>query len=139
VSQQRQTKQNRAVLAELRVSCGHLTADELYRRLRLRLPNISLGTVYRNLEKLVVAGHILQVDVPGGQRRFDGTAQPHPHVRCRLCGRVEDVAVGSGVQFPGISAVRRGAVTEYAVEGYRVDLYGLCPACASGAEPRSGE
>jgi Fur family ferric uptake transcriptional regulator len=85
------TKQRQVILEELRMMHSHPTADELYERVRIRMPRISLGTVYRNLEKLAGSGIIRRLDNAGSQMRFDGDLHGHQHIRCISCGRIEDI------------------------------------------------
>ena len=120
----RKTRQRRVLLEELRGLKTHPTADELYARVRKRLPRISLGTVYRNLEQFVRDGTIRRID-DGAQRRFDGDVHDHYHVRCVRCGRVGDVEIAR------IKEVEREAqrVSGYRITGHRVVFTGLCPAC----------
>lgn len=87
----RNTYQRKIVLEELRKTTAHPTADELYEAVRKRIPNISLGTVYRNLEILSACGQVLKLDLGEGKKRFDATTEPHYHLRCIKCGRVIDV------------------------------------------------
>jgi len=87
----RSSRQRSLILSELRKVTSHPTADEVYDMVRRIMPRISLGTVYRNLDLLVERGMVLRLGAPGGQRRFDGNAEPHPHLRCVVCSRVEDI------------------------------------------------
>ncbi len=87
----RNTYQRKVVLEELKKTTAHPTADELYEAVRKRLPNISLGTVYRNLEILSACGQALKLDLGEGKKRFDATTKPHYHLRCIKCGKVIDV------------------------------------------------
>jgi Fur family ferric uptake transcriptional regulator len=87
----RMTKQRQVILEELRMMHDHPTADELYERVRARMPRISLGTVYRNLDMLAGAGTIRRLENTGSQMRFDGDLHDHPHVRCISCGRIVDI------------------------------------------------
>jgi len=87
----RMTHQRKVVLEELKKTTAHPTADELYETVRKRLPNVSLGTVYRNLEILSACGQALKLDLGEGKKRFDATMEPHYHLRCVKCGRVIDV------------------------------------------------
>ena len=86
------TAQREAILRELRSVTSHPTADELYAMLRPEMPQISLGTVYRNLEQMSQAGIIRKLETAGKQKRFDGDLSPHHHMRCRCCGAVVDIA-----------------------------------------------
>ena len=79
------TNQRRVILEELRSVTSHPTADELYSMIREKLPKISLGTVYRNLELLSSAGQIMKLELSGKQKRFDGRPDQHFHMRLPFC------------------------------------------------------
>jgi Fur family ferric uptake transcriptional regulator len=121
----RNTPQRRVVLEELRHLKSHPTAAELYAIVRRRLPRISLGTVYRNLEVLHEDGMIRKMEFAGSESRFDGMMEKHDHVRCTECGRIEDVFPSSPDQDLKPPAELAG----FAVEGYRLEYYGSCPSC----------
>ncbi|WP_461210668.1 Fur family transcriptional regulator [Desulfocurvus sp. DL9XJH121] len=122
---QRMTKQRRIILDELRKLTSHPTADELYEIVRKRLPRISLGTVYRNLEVLSENGDILKLESAGSQKRFDGEARAHCHVRCVHCGRVGDVE--GEVPAPSVAGVTAPGFT---ITQGSVEFYGVCERCA---------
>ena len=88
---QRNTRQRQVVLGELKQLTSHPTAADLYEITRARMPKISLGTVYRNLELLAENGVIQKLDIGGSEARFDGNPERHYHVRCVRCERVDDV------------------------------------------------
>lgn len=69
----------------------HPTADMVYLHVRKEYPNISLGTVYRNLNLLADMGDILKITTPNGGDRFDGRTDPHYHITCSHCGNVYDL------------------------------------------------
>lgn len=120
------TRQRRVILEELGKVTSHPTASELYEMVRKRLPRISLGTVYRNLEILSERGVIQKLHFGGGtQRRFDGNARNHYHIRCTGCGRVDDVPIEA---MAGLEKAARGA-SEYEITGHRLEFLGLCPHC----------
>ncbi len=119
------TAQRRVILEELKKVTSHPTADELYRMVKKRLPRVSLGTIYRNLEILAESGLIQKIEVPGTTRRFDGTADDHLHLRCTSCGAVRDIELGDTVTLPGVPRDVDGC----RVTGCRLDLTGLCPQC----------
>jgi Fur family transcriptional regulator, ferric uptake regulator len=124
----RNTPQRRVVLEELCQMNSHPTAAELYAVVRRRLPRISLGTVYRNLEVLHEDGKIGKMEFAGGESRFDGTIEPHDHLRCTECGWIQDI-------FPEDSGSRPTAPAEMAgfvVTGYRLEYQGFCPRCRNG-------
>ena len=105
MSKTRMTNQRRIILEELRKVDTHPTVDELYTIVKARMPHISLGTVYRNLDLLAEMGEVLKIDSAGSMRRFDGRVEPHRHVRCHVCGRVADVFT-DGEDEPGIGSLR---------------------------------
>ncbi len=123
---QRMTKQRRIILEELRKLKSHPTADELYDIVRERLPRISLGTVYRNLDVLWENGDVLKLESAGSQKRFDGDVSPHCHVRCMRCGRVGDVLE----PMHGVDA------SSYTAPGFDIthaviEFFGVCDDCAA--------
>ncbi len=121
----RNTKQRQVVLEELRCLTSHPTASNLYEIVRQRLPKISLGTVYRNLELLVQQGAIQKLEHAGSEARFDGNCTQHYHVRCVRCGRVDDAH-----DVPRDAAVSRiKDVCGYDVLEHRLEFIGICPHC----------
>ncbi|MBG0775417.1 MAG: transcriptional repressor [Desulfovibrionaceae bacterium] len=124
-SAKRMTIQRRVILEELRKVTSHPTADEVYEMVRRRLPRVSLGTVYRNLDLLAESGEILKLERAGAQMRFDGNAEDHYHVRCVRCGRVADVH--AKVQPPRILDCN---VDGFTITGSSLEFFGVCDYCA---------
>jgi Fur family ferric uptake transcriptional regulator len=124
----RMTKQRQVILEELTKINSHPTADELYEHVRRRLPRISLGTVYRNLELLSRHGLIKKLDIGGSQMRFDGDLERHHHVRCIRCGHIEDLPSDTGLTECDREMIRS---TGFDVVERRVEFLGVCPACKS--------
>lgn len=122
---ERNTKQRSVILDELQKLTSHPTAAGLYEIVRRRLPRISLGTVYRNLEFLSQKGVVQKLDFGGDEARFDGNPSRHDHVRCLKCGRVADIHF-----HPlDLSASNPNDFSGYCVSGYRLELLGICPTC----------
>jgi len=119
------TRQRQVILEEIRKMEHHPNADQVYEAVRRRMPRISLGTVYRNLESLSRAGIINKLELGGTKKRFDGMLEVHHHVRCIECGRLENV---SSVSTPDIESAFRGACG-YQITGYQLILTGICPDC----------
>lgn len=128
----RMTHQREVVLHELRRCQTHPTADELYERIRKKLPRISLATVYRNLEILAEAGLIGKLEVSGRQKRFDWDPSDHAHISCIHCHRVDNLD-NSELPCPRVlPAQERG----YEITGCRIEFFGLCPICRQRTTPQ---
>ena len=95
----RMTRQRKVILEELRKVDTHPSADEVYEMVRKRIPRISLGTVYRNLEILSERGDIQKLELGCTLKRFDGVPENHYHIRCVDCGRVVDAPGDCGVKI----------------------------------------
>ena len=124
-NQFRITQQRRIILEELRNLDTHPTAYEVYELVRKRLPRISLGTVYRNLETLAESGMIQKLETAGTRKRFDGVIANHYHVRCTKCGRVADVPVALISKIDKIAA----EASEFEILWHRLEFGGTCPRC----------
>lgn len=121
----RNTRQRRTILEVLRAERSHPTAAELHEKARRKLPRLSLGTVYRNLERLVAEGHARRIESPGGPSRFDGDIEPHHHISCSRCGRIDDLPLMAACP----PEVEMPAEMGYEIEGCRLELTGVCPEC----------
>jgi len=120
------TNQRRVILEELRKLTSHPTADELYEIVRIRLPQISLGTVYRNLEQLSIAGIIKKLELSGKQKRFDGNINLHYHMRCKKCHCVVDV---EHAKLMDLEFILNNLISDLDFQGYHLELLGLCKNC----------
>ena len=121
----RMTRQRQLILDEIRKLKNHPTADEIYRILREKMPRISLGTVYRNLETLSKTGLLRKIDVGGTQKRFDGDISDHYHVRCMKCSRVDDLYIDTD---KGLTKKARRA-SDFEILRHNIEFIGLCPEC----------
>ena len=84
------SRQREEIIKVLRSTYTHPTAAWVYSRVKEVIPNISLGTVYRNLAALSETGEILSLSVGDGFEHFDGNPAPQAHLHCRLCGKIAD-------------------------------------------------
>ncbi len=121
----RNTRQRTVILEELQKVTSHPTAADLYEMVRRRLPKVSLGTVYRNLELLSQSGTIQKLTLGGSESRFDGNPDRHYHVRCVRCGRVDDLP-GPTEELAREYAVQMAG---YEILGHRLEYMGICPDC----------
>lgn len=121
----RNTKQRQLILNELKRLHSHPTADEIYIAIKKRLPQISLATVYRNLEFLSESGMILKLETAGQQKRFDGNPSNHYHARCIKCGSISDIPSRP------LPSIRKfiNKISNFEVKDYRLKLIGICPKC----------
>ncbi len=123
--QTRMTVQRSVILDELRKLNTHPTADELYNIVRKRLPRISLGTVYRNLEHLAQSETILKLNIGENIKRFDGCCDKHHHATCLVCGRIYDIPLEDMPEEP------RPKVPGFTVTGANIFFEGYCTGCRS--------
>lgn len=121
----RLTTQRQIILEELGKVKTHPTANEVYDMVRKRLPRIGLGTVYRNLELMADSGIILKLEVGGTQKRFDATVEPHYHVRCSSCGRVDDIDIDVQEHIDAKAA----EASNYVILGHHIEFTGICQDC----------
>lgn len=119
------SKQRESIKNFLVTRYDHPTAETVYLNIRREFPNISLGTVYRNLNLLAEIGEIQKLSPGIGPDRFDGNPAPHYHFICRHCGCVMDLTV-SGLDHINILA---GQDFDGEIEGHITYLYGACPSC----------
>ena len=118
----RSSKQRDAVLQVLRCSCDHPTADMIFERVREQIPNISLGTVYRNLGQLKDEGFITIVESSDTKVHYEGNLTDHIHFLCKSCHNITDVFCETQVPT---------ALTDMGlqVESAKTVYYGLCNSC----------
>ena len=105
----------------------HPTADDVYMGLRQEFPNLSLGTVYRNLTLLSDHGELLRLRLGDGADRFDAATYPHYHFICQECGSVEDL------MSPIIDEINNqvGQGFEGQILSHSAQFYGKCTNCMS--------
>lgn len=126
----RLTTQRQIILEELGKVTSHPTANEVYDMVRKRLPRIGLGTVYRNLELMAESGLILKLEVGGTQKRFDATIDPHYHIRCSQCEKVDDIDIPVQHHINEIAS----DATHYKILGHHIEFTGICSQCSQTNE-----
>ncbi len=117
--------QREAIRQFLAGRTDHPTADTIYTCLREEYPNLSLGTVYRNLALLADMGEIQRIHTGIGPERFDGRISPHQHFICTRCGRVYDV------ESDNLEAVIKLAAKSCPgkIDSCTANFYGICSNC----------
>jgi Fe2+ or Zn2+ uptake regulation protein len=121
----RNTTQRAVILDEVRAAGAHLTAGELFERVRRRYPSIAYGTVYRSLHLLVKHGLIQELTFADQASRFDARVERHDHVFCAECGLLDDVEVPVALIAQYIAAERSG----FEIIHHHTMFTGRCPAC----------
>lgn len=123
----RRSKKRDALLEIVRSTENHPSADWIYQRLREQYPDVSLGTVYRNLNQLAEEGLIKRVGVINGQERFDCMLGPHAHFICNCCGTMLDLPDCVPDSQTEALSMKYGFVEQ----SYEFNIRGLCRDCVS--------
>ena len=121
----RQTRQRAVILNELRKVKTHPTADSVFKMVRKRLPSVSFGTVYRNLNLLRDEGRILELTCGRYSCRYDADASNHYHFFCLGCKRVCDLDKPTLKKLDEQVSKSSGVMVKY----HRIDFYGYCKDC----------
>jgi len=122
---QRVTSQRLVILRELRRRGRHATAEEIHRLVRDELPGTSTPTVYATLDLLVELALARRIDTGAGAALYDARTEPHQHMVCRRCGRVDDL----DGEFDAKQVLRRANAAGFQPEGAELVISGLCPDC----------
>lgn len=130
MAQLKYSKQREMIKKYLYSTKEHPTAAMVYANVKKTFPNISLGTVYRNLRLLVNEGEIIRLDCGDGSERFDAKTEPHYHFCCSECKRVFDIEMAS-MNFINSLASR---VFDGEICGHSICFYGKCSECKSKGE-----
>lgn len=115
------SKKRDAILACLQSTKTHPSAEWIYAQLKPQIPDLSLGTVYRNLAEFRRSGEIISVGTVGGTERFDADTSSHAHFICDACGAVIDL---------GETALPLPETDCGEIRGYSIVYHGTCKACA---------
>ena len=125
----RQTKQKDIIMQALYEIPGHPTAEMLYASLKKDHPNLSLATVYRNLNQFAVEGLVQKLDFPSEPARFDIHSEDHPHAICRICGTIFDVPADSLTPVTNYISQVISEDLDFDVEGLEILAQGVCSNC----------
>lgn len=121
----RMTPQRHAILEYLVGSFSHPTADEIYKALEDKFPNMSVATVYNNLRVFKEIGLVKELTYGDASSRFDYVTSDHYHVICESCGKIVDFP------YTRLEEVEQKAAEEtgFLIRSHRLELYGVCPEC----------
>ena len=127
----KKSKQRDTVLQLLSKKNYHPTVDDIYARVRLEFPKISLATVYRNVEHLCQMEKIWKIDMSGNPARYDGNMEKHFHVICERCSEVADVWPDKQLE----QCINLESIAEdFTVTKYNIEFSGICDRCAGKLE-----
>src|SRR5699024_6116084 len=119
------TPQRHAVLEYLLTTMTHPTADEIYKALESKFPNMSVATVYNNLRILRELGLVRELTYGDDSSRFDSNMDDHYHIICEQCGKIEDF------HYPSLDEIEALAqkISGFDISDHRMELYGKCKEC----------
>ena len=127
----RHSKKRDAMLNLMRGTKCHPTADWVYQGMREIFPDISLGTVYRNLNQLCEERLVMRVGVVDGHERFDADVSPHAHFFCECCGAVLDLPDNAPTETYVQTLSKKYG---FAVESHEFKMHGLCKDCVNNKQ-----
>lgn len=116
-----------AILSYLRHTDQHPSAETVYAELKKEIPDLSLGTVYRNIALFKQQGLIQSLGNINGVERFDGTVVPHVHFVCSVCGEIRDL---TQLHVPQLLCDKAASEAEAVVEQCMLTFLGTCSECA---------
>ena len=122
----RYSAKREAILELIKSTDSHPTAEWVFQQLKPRFPDLSLGTVYRNLAEFRQEGTLISVGVVNGQERFDAETGPHTHFICSGCGSICDMAE---LVVPEELAERLTHNAGVRVDHYQLTFRGICKEC----------
>ena len=119
------SRQREAIKSYLVSTKSHPTADTVYMHVKEEFPNISLGTVYRNLNLLADLGEATKIITPDGADRFDAETKPHYHFCCKECGSVIDMNIPDLHELNEFASKNFGG----SIDGHTILFHGICDHC----------
>lgn len=125
------SRKRKAILDAISGTTIHPTAEWVYQALKPEYPDLSLGTVYRNITRFKEDGLIISVGIINGQERFDATVEPHDHFVCEECGAVLDLKDSVLPDSADQQVERRYGVQ---VASHSLVFRGICPKCMKSRE-----
>ncbi len=119
------THQRQMLYDVMRTMPGHPSPEEIYARLKRRIPAISLATVYKNIHLFVERGVLKEVSMHHGSLRVEMNGHPHHHLVCSQCKAITDIEEEDFGMLPTLQRLPGG----FEVDRYAIDVIGICAAC----------
>jgi Fur family peroxide stress response transcriptional regulator len=135
--ERKHSKKRDAILELIRSTESHPSAQWVYEKLKPVIRDLSLATVYRNINLFIKEGRVVSCGVVNGEERFDGTASPHPHTICVHCGKVSDLPCPQSETIKTLedSWANDGqmeADRSFSIDFRKTVFYGICRDCLNG-------
>lgn len=128
----RYSRQREAILRLLKQDKTHPDAAQIYLKVKKEIPDISLGTVYRNLKQLRDDGEIIGFSAGDGFEHFDGNPKPHQHFCCKKCGKISDLYLSTdAVSAAAEQELKKSGCAE--ITDTEIFFYGICDSCKQSA------
>ena len=108
---------------------GHINIEELYRQMREEFPSVSLATIYKNINQMVENGLVQEVKLPTQKSVYEIVKEPHLHMVCDRCHKIEDIVVGTDKIIEEAEKV-----SGYEILDSFITLRGICPECRKKAD-----
>jgi Fur family transcriptional regulator, peroxide stress response regulator len=121
----KRSRQRERILGILRGTNTHPTASWVYDELKKEFNNLSMGTVYRNINILIDQNLVQKIESGSSFDRFDANIEQHYHFVCKECGSIDDLPIAA---FDDLNE-KINQMTEYQAEKHRLDFHGVCPGC----------
>ena len=121
------SRQRESIEAFLKTRYDHPTADTVYQYIREEYPNISLGTVYRNLSLLTSLGRLQVINCGDGVEHFDADISSHYHFRCKACGCLLDMKAEFNNEISKLASEQ----SDYTITGHNLVFEGFCKNCSA--------
>jgi Fur family transcriptional regulator, peroxide stress response regulator len=119
------THQRQVIYETLRSMRGHPSPEDVYARVKAKIPSVSLATVYKNIHLLIESGVFSEVSPHHGSLRVETNARPHYHLVCTSCKSITDI----DAEELGFASAARKLRGGFLAQRFSVDVLGLCPAC----------
>ena len=130
------SQKRQSILNCLINTTAHPSAEWVYATLKPHYPNLSLGTVYRNIHQLVKTGKIVSLGVVANKERFDARCEPHTHAVCNVCGKIVDVDSVS-LSADVINAAQNN--TGFKISYSNLCFFGVCSECANAVSENQNQ
>ena len=119
------TPQRLMIFRILEGNTNHPSAEEIYQEVVQDYPTISLATIYKTLEALRDMGEILELKVDRRRKRYDPCTNPHHHIICSKCGKIEDIFEDFSPHFKVATRINQ----RFKITGYHIEFYSICTRC----------